>query len=104
MQKKICSLFSNSWQKETRATKDKIHIVHPEAARGYRNTEAAAAAAAAADDDDNDSHFTVDVKHNKCPIQSLQQILEIKAWIDTEASLHDLAIKEIGQQLFELKS
>ena len=32
----ICSLSSNSWQKETRLTKDELHIVHPEAARGYR--------------------------------------------------------------------
>ena len=29
----ICSLCSNSWQKKTRETKDKLHIVHPEAAR-----------------------------------------------------------------------
>ena len=36
----ICSLSSNSWQKETRVTKDKLHIVHPEADRGYRKWSA----------------------------------------------------------------
>ena len=36
----ICSLSSNSWQKETRVTKDKLQIVHPEAARGYRKWSA----------------------------------------------------------------
>ena len=34
------ALYNNSWQKETRATKDKQHIVHPEAAGGYRKWSA----------------------------------------------------------------
>ena len=34
---KICSLYSNSWQKKTRSTEDKLHILCPEAAGDSEN-------------------------------------------------------------------
>ena len=36
----IRSLCSNPWQKKTRATKNKPHIIYPGAARGYRKRSA----------------------------------------------------------------